>query len=127
MKVATRPELFPCSKVIGWILPRADVTRMILANTEGQGYAAYNPAYVAMTYKLLTPQSYLTKGWLKDLNLDVVETVKKMMIPGNNFCMRPLGEYETKSLHTPYILIELMLNRIFGRANGKNFKEVGYQ
>ena len=25
MKVATRPELFPCSEVIGWILPRADV------------------------------------------------------------------------------------------------------
>jgi len=33
MKVATRPELFPCSEVIGWILPRADVTMMILANT----------------------------------------------------------------------------------------------
>ena len=26
MKVATRPELFPCSKVIGCIFPRADVT-----------------------------------------------------------------------------------------------------
>src|SRR5713226_8309065 len=33
MKVATRPELFSCSEVIGWILPRADVTTMILANT----------------------------------------------------------------------------------------------
>ena len=33
MKVATRPELFPCSEVIGWIFPRANVTRMILANT----------------------------------------------------------------------------------------------
>ena len=31
MRVATRPELFPCSEVIGWILPRADVTTMILA------------------------------------------------------------------------------------------------
>ena len=35
MKVAIRLELFPCSEVIGWILPRADVTRMILANTKG--------------------------------------------------------------------------------------------
>ena len=34
MKVATRPELFPCSKVIGWILPRENITRMILANTK---------------------------------------------------------------------------------------------
>ena len=72
MKVATRPNLFPCSEVIGWILPRDDVTRMILANTEGQVYVAYSPAYVAMDYKFPTPQSYLTKGWLKDLNLDVV-------------------------------------------------------
>ena len=30
MRIATRPELFPCSEVIGWILPRADVTTMIL-------------------------------------------------------------------------------------------------
>ena len=32
MKIATRPELFPCSEVIGWILPWADVTTMILEN-----------------------------------------------------------------------------------------------
>ena len=29
MKVATRPELFPCSEVIGWILPRADVVGIL--------------------------------------------------------------------------------------------------
>ena len=34
MRVSTRPELFPCSEVIGWILPRADVTILILANVE---------------------------------------------------------------------------------------------
>ena len=34
MKVATRPELFPCSEVISWILPKADVTMMIFANTS---------------------------------------------------------------------------------------------
>ena len=45
MKVATRPELFPCSKVIGWILPRADVTKMILENTAKKGYATSSPAY----------------------------------------------------------------------------------
>ena len=34
MGVATRLELFPCSEVIGWILPRADVTTMILENVD---------------------------------------------------------------------------------------------
>ena len=55
MKVATRPDIFPCSEVIGWILPKADVTRMILANTEGQGYAAYKTTHVAMAYNFSTP------------------------------------------------------------------------
>ena len=59
MKVATRPELFPCSEVISWILPRSDVTRMILANTAKQGYAAYSPAYVSMAYNLPIAQTYL--------------------------------------------------------------------
>ena len=34
MKIATIPELCPRSGVIGWILPRADVTTMILENVE---------------------------------------------------------------------------------------------
>ena len=34
MNIATRPELFLCSEVIGWILPREDVTTMILENLE---------------------------------------------------------------------------------------------
>ena len=105
MKVATRPDIFPCSEVISWILPRADVTRMILENTAKQGYAAYSPAYVSMAYNLRTSQFYLTKSWLKELNLEMVETVKKMMIPGQNFRIRPFGEYEISTLRAPYRFI----------------------
>ena len=52
MKIATRLELFPSSEVIGCILPRADVTTMILENVAKQGYAAYSPGYVALAYHL---------------------------------------------------------------------------
>ena len=79
MKVATRPEIFPCLEVIGWILPRENVTWMILANVEKPGYAAYSPAYVSMAYHLPSPQTYLTEGWLKELGLDLVETVKNLI------------------------------------------------
>ena len=71
MKVATRPELFPCSEVIGWILPRADVTTMILENTAKQGYATYSLAYVSMAYHLPSPQVYLTEIWLKEIAMDL--------------------------------------------------------
>ena len=80
-----------------------------------------------MAYNLPTTQTYLTENWLKELNIDMVETVKKMMIPGRNFCTRPSGEYEASILCTPYRFIALMLNRIFGRENGKSFKIGWYQ
>ena len=101
MKVATRPKLFPCSEVINWILPRADVTTMILENISKQGYAAYSLGYVSLAYHLPPAQVYLTESWLKEINLDLVETVKRMMIPGKNFQTRPSGEYDIATLRTP--------------------------
>ena len=60
MRIATRPDLFPCTEVIDWILPRADVTTMIPEDVNKQGYAAYNPRYVALAHHLQNPKcSYL--------------------------------------------------------------------
>ena len=98
------------------------MTTMILANTAKKGYVAYNPGYVSLAYHLPPAQVYLTKNWLKEINLDLVETVKRMMIPGKNFQTRPSGEYDTTILQTPYRFLALMLNRVFGRAHGKIFK-----
>ena len=122
MKIATKPELFPCSEVIGWILPRVDVTTMILANVDKQGYAAYSPRYVALAYHSQEAQVYLTEDWLKEIKMDLVETLKRMLMPGKNFRTRTTGQYDTASLRTPYGFIALMLNSIFGRAHGKSFK-----
>ena len=122
MKIATRPELFPCLEVIGWILPRADVTTMILENVDKQGYATYIPGYVALAYHFPEAQIYLTEDWLKSIRMDLVETLKRMLMPGKKFRTRSTGEYDTASLRTPYRFISLMLNRIFGRAHGKSFK-----
>ena len=85
MKVATRQELFPCSEVIGWFLTREDVTMMILENIAKHGYATYSPAYVSMAYHLPPAQIYLTESWFKETVMDLVETVKRMMILGKNF------------------------------------------
>ena len=54
--------------------------------------------------------------------MDLVEIVKRMMIPRKKFQTRPSREYETTTLWTPYRFIALMLNRFFGRAHGKSFK-----
>ena len=75
-----------------------------------------------MAYHLPLAQIYLTESWLKETAMDLVETVKRMMILGRNFRTRPSGEYDTSTLWTPYRFIALMLNRIFGRAHEKRFK-----
>ena len=92
MNIATRPELFPCSEVIGWILPCEDVTTMILANVDQQGYVSYSPGYVSLAYHLPEAQVYLTEDWLKEINLDLVETLKRMLIPRRSFKTRPSRE-----------------------------------
>ena len=76
MKIATRPKQFPCPDVISWILPKADVTTMILANTAKQGYVAYSPGYLSLAYHLPPTQVYLTEDWLKEVNLDLAERSK---------------------------------------------------
>ena len=54
--------------------------------------------------------------------MDLMETLKRMLLPGKHFRTRPMGEYDTASLRAPYRFIALMLNRIFERAHGKSFK-----
>ena len=95
---------------------------MILENTTKHGYSTYSPSYVSLAYHLPPAQVYLAESWLKEINLDLVETVKRMMILGKNFQTRPSREYDTATLWIPYRFIALMLNRVFGRAHGKSFK-----
>ena len=82
MKVATGTELFPCSEVIGWILPHANTSSMIIGNVEGHGYAAFSPGYVALAYHLPEPQIFLSDAWLDNLRMDLVETLRRMLLPG---------------------------------------------
>ena len=93
-----------------------------MENVDKQGYAAYSPGYVSLAYYLLKEKVYLTKEWLKEIKMDLVVTLKRMLMPRKNFRTRPTGEYDTANLRTPYRFISLMLNRIFGRAHGKSFK-----
>ena len=88
MKVATRPELFPCSEVIGWILPHVNTTTMIIGNAEGQGYATFSPGYVALAYHLPEPQVFLSNDWLDSIRMDLVETLKKMLLQGKLYRYR---------------------------------------
>ena len=81
MKVATRPELFPCSEVIGWILPHVNTRSMIIGNVEGQGFAAFSPRYVAFAYHLPEPQIFLFDAWLDNIRMDLVETLKRILLP----------------------------------------------
>ena len=91
---------------------------MLIGNVEGQGYAAFSPGYVALAYHLPEPQIFLFDAWLDNIRMDLVETLKKMLLPGKLYRYRATGEYDTASLRSPYKFVALMLNRIFGRAHG---------
>ena len=121
-KVATHPKIFPCAEVIGWILPRANTSTMIISNTKGQEFSSFTPAYINKACKLLAPQIMMTYEWINNLIIDLFECTKRMMVAGKQLLQKSSGEYETTNFCTPYRLIALMLNIIFGREKGKFYK-----
>ena len=64
----------------------------------------------------------MTDEWVKSLELDIMDCAKKMMMARIQLCQKETGEYDSTSLHLPYMVIALMLNRIFGRENGILYK-----
>ena len=91
-------------------------------NIEGKGFASFTPAYLANACNLPVPKISMMDDWINGLSLDYIECAKMMMIVGKPFRQKASGEYETTNLRTPYRLVALMLNMIFGRANGKFYK-----
>ena len=64
----------------------------------------------------------MTNEWMESVNLYVFECAKRMMVAGKKLHQKATGKYEIASLCTPYRMITLMLNIIFGQANGKLYK-----
>ena len=93
-----------------------------MSNIEGKSFASFTPAYIAKSCNLPAPEISMTDDWINSLSLDYIKFAKLMMIEGNPFQHKTSGEYDTSSLHTPYRIVALMLNIIFGRANGKFYK-----
>ena len=51
-KVSTRPEMFPCTNFIEWILHRLDSVEKIMNNMEDKGFASFTPRFIAKAYNL---------------------------------------------------------------------------
>ena len=68
-KVSTRPEFFPCAKVISWILPKANARNMIMYNVEGKGFPSFTPTYLSKSYSLQVPEVNMIDQWKNGLSI----------------------------------------------------------
>ena len=120
-KIATKPEVFPCAEVIGWILPKIETVGMIINDEEGKPVASFALALISKAYSLPEVEISVTTDWVKSTKFDYTTTVKGMMTEGKTFRHKQLGEYEKTNLQTPFRLIALMLSRLYGRCDGKTY------
>ena len=120
-KIATRPEVFPCAEVIGWIFPNIYMVGMIISDEEGNPVASFAPAFISKAYSLPEVEISVTTDWVKRIKFDYTTTVKGMMAEGKKFIHKHPGEYEIACLRTPFRLITLMLSRLYGRCDGKTY------
>ena len=114
--------MFLCVEVIGWILPRVDPTAMLMNNTKNKASTSFTPAFLAAAYSLPKREVSLTKESVKVLNFEYTTKSRMMMIDGKTFGNKQSGEYETTHLKTPYRLIVLLLNKSYGRVDGRFYK-----
>ena len=97
-KIATRPDIFPCAKVIGWTLPKIDTVGMMINDEEGKLVASFAPAFISATYSLLEKEISVTIEWVKSLKFDYTTTSKMTVTEGKTFRQKQSGEYETSHL-----------------------------
>ena len=64
----------------------------------------------------------MTTDWINSLTIDYIGFANMMTTKVKSFRQMASREYETASLRTPYRPIALMMNMIFGRANGRFYK-----
>ena len=95
---------------------------MIVNNVEDEGFPSFTPAFLAKTYILPQPEVSMTTAWVKILKLEYVATTKMMVVEGNNFRHKQYGEYDTSHIRNPYRMIALMLNKNFGKVDGKTYR-----
>ena len=91
-----------------------DAATLVMNNTEKKVFSSFIPAYISKSCKLPIPQVFMKDKWIKDLNMDVFECAKMMMLVEKQLHHKYSGEYETANMRTPYHITALMLNRIFG-------------
>ena len=120
--VATCLKVFPSSKVIGWILPQMNSSTRIISNVNGEDFSSFIPSYTTFSFKLPPAQVMMNNDWIKGINIDPLECAKRMIMPGKQLRQKTSGKYESQSLLTPFRIIALMLNRIFGRVDGNLYK-----
>ena len=51
-KITTRPKIFHCVEVIGWMFPKIDIVGMIINDEEGKYVASFMPAFISTAYNL---------------------------------------------------------------------------
>ena len=99
-KIATRPEVFPCAKVIGWLLLKIDMVGMIINDEEGKPIPSFAPTFISKAYSLPEVEISVTTNWVKSLKFDYTTTIKGMMTEGRTFRHKKSREYEMANLQT---------------------------
>ena len=91
-------------------------------DVKNKAFSSFTPAFLSAAYNFPRMEVSVTTEWVKSLKLYYASNTKMFMVAGNNFKYKKSGEYKTTHLRTPYRLIVLLLNKIYGRANGKFYK-----
>ena len=86
--------------------------------------ASYRHDFLDVYYKLSRTEVCYSMKWLEAQNLDVHATMKSWWVPTKRFRVKPgQTHYDTASLREPYRILAMMISRLYGEPNARDFFE----
>ena len=113
-KVVCSYEVFPYTKVIGWLLVYVDVKHIIIKDSTSEVVASFHPSTLHKCYKFPIPKINLTYEWVDTLEIDCMEFLKHAWGQSKNFCASEDVLYQTQWLRQTYRIIASLLCCLYG-------------
>jgi hypothetical protein len=123
--VASRNLIFPCIKLLKWLIDHSDAQKCVIDDDNGQIIGVFLPVEFQRYYKLREPDEHLNKDFV--LNFYHKHDTNKIMASwwrdDKIFTNRNSSWYLTANLRQPYIYLMALLYQLHGEKDCSRFSK----
>jgi hypothetical protein len=120
-RVATHPEVFPCTDSISWILKNIDINSSYVCNARKEPIASCRPNDLDKCYHIEAGNKIMDGQLLSEFELTPKDLFLGWYKAVKQFKYRPKSRYPMTNLRRSYQYMVSMLSRLYGELDATHF------